>query len=541
MEEPWTGHPGEPESSSARSAATPGKTSGTGASASRKTGTAGSGAATTPAAGSGAAPAIHPKHVAWIEARGISAELAEKLGLVTVHEAGGAWLSVPYVENGQTINHKYRLTSEKRHRMDPDAPLILWNLAALERAVATGQPWVLCEGEWDAMVALQRGWEASSVPNGAPSSETEDVANAKRYDFLWRAKDLIAQVSRVILATDDDPAGRALRADLIRLIGADKCSFVEYPFPTKDLNEIELEYGADAVHKALREAKPVPVRGLYRIGDFPEPGPTETLSHGIPILCDMLPIVFPSLTVLTGYAGQGKTSLTMAIVARMIRYGLPVCIGTFETMPRPILERKLRAAIIGCSENDLASANFRPPAERIAEADEIIAQNLTIIAQMVGEEDELTLEDVLELARVAVQRDGARMLILDPWNEIEHKRRKDETETEYVNRAIRAIKHFMRVHNVAVWLVAHPAKPDSSSSKLATPGLYNISGSAAWANKADYGVVYSRPDKSKNIAKVSVTKVRMGMPGQEATAELEYDWRISAYRAAPGVTGSVPL
>ena len=49
-------------------------------------------------------------------------------------------------------------------------------------------------------------------------------------------------------------------------------------------------------------------------------------------------------------------------------------------------------------------------------------------------------------------------------------------------------------------------------------------------------MVYTRPDKETNLAKVHVTKVRMGLPGKEGVAELEYDWRISAFRAAPGAT-----
>ncbi len=452
--------------------------------------------------------------------------MATKLGLVTVNEGGAAWLAVPYVERGRTVNHKYRLTSEKRHRMDADAPLVLWNHDCLLEE--TDQPLVICEGEWDAMTALQLGWRAVSVPNGAPSSETDDPANAKRYEFLWRARDLINRVPRIIIAADDDAAGRALRADLISLLGADRCSFVDYPFPAKDLNEVLLDHGPDAVHKALREAKPVPVKGLYKLADFPNPGPTNTIPLGVPVLGDMLPIVPGTLTILTGYAGQGKTSLTMCVVGSLLSRNIPVTIGTFETMPRPILENRLRASILGVPENALHITN----PDRIKHADAKLAAGLNIISQMVGEDEEMSLEDVLELARVSVTRDGCKVLILDPWNEIEHKRRRDESETEYANRSIRAIKHFMRVHNVAVWIVAHPAKPDGGNTKLGIPGLYHISGSAAWANKADYGVVYTRPDKTNNIAKIHVTKVRMGLPGREGVAELEWHHDSSSFRAA---------
>jgi len=486
----------------------------------------GSGTATMDAA-STAPSALHPKHAAWIEARGISAELARKLGLATVQRDGRAWLAVPYVERGRTINHKYRLVSEKRHQMDEGSPLCLWNHDCLIEE--SDRPVVICEGEWDAMIALQLGWRAVSVPNGAPAQTTDDVANAKRYEYLWRSRDDLLRVKRFILATDGDGPGIALRHDLVALLGADRCSFVEYPSHEgevlKDLNDVLLRHGAEEAARVLNAAKPVPVRGLFKVKDFPEPPPLNSIPIGVPGLSALINVVPGTLTVLTGWAGQGKTSLTMAIVAHLLRSSIGVALGTFETMPRPILERRLRAAIIRCQEYSI-------PVEDILAADKLIDAHLNVIAQMVGEEQEMTLEDVLELARVAVQRDGAKVLILDPWNEIEHKRRVDETETEYVGRALRALRRFAQQHQVAVWLVAHPTKPQHDG-KAQVPGLYHISGSANWANKPDYGLVYTRPNKETNLAKVYVVKVKMGLPGKEGCAEIEYDFRSSSYREAP--------
>jgi twinkle protein len=469
---------------------------------------------------------LHDRHRGWIEQRGISVELAEKLGLETVSLNGANWLSVPYVSDGKTINHKYRLTSDKRHQMDPDAPLALWNEDCLREQ--SHRPVVICEGEWDAIVALQMGWRAVSVPNGAPAEATDDPGSSKRYQYLWRAQELLNRVEKFILATDDDPAGRALRADLVAMLGAERCSFVEYPFPAKDLNEVLLEHGPEGVAAALNTAKPVPIRGLYRVSDFPDPGPLQTIPIGIPGLSDLISVVLGSFTVLTGWAGEGKTSLTMAMIGHLIRHNVAVCIGTFETMPRPVLERKLRAAIMECGEFTITAAQAR-------EADQLIQDNLSIIAQMVDEDQEMSLEDVLEFAATAVKRDSSKLLLLDPWNEIEHKKRKDETETEYTGRAIRALKRFARQHQVAVWVVAHPAKP--GEGKRGTPGLYSISGSANWANKPDYGLVFTR-NRETNIAKVHVTKVRMGMPGREGEVELEFDWRTSSYRTAPSHIGA---
>ena len=125
-------------------------------------------------------------------------------------------------------------------------------------------------------------------------------------------------------------------------------------------------------------------------------------------------------------------------------------------------------------------------AERLADADALIENRYRVICQDFADEDhELTLEKLLELCRITVLRDGARLIIIDPWNEIEHKRRKNENETDYTGRSIRALKAFARAYNVALWVVAHPKKPMTFGQKPAAPGLYDISGSAHWANKAD--------------------------------------------------------
>ena len=450
---------------------------------------------------------LHDRHRQWIEARGISADLAVKLGLETADLHGGKWLSVPYVEHGKTINHKYRLTSEKRHEMDAGAPLALWNHDCLLEE--SSRPVVICEGEWDAMVAVQMGWRAVSVPNGAPKTSDDDPANAKRYEFLWRARDTLNKVERFILATDDDGPGRALRADLVTLLGADRCSFVEYPFPTKDLNEILMEMGPEAVAAALNGAKPYPVKGLYKFGDFPPKPVRAHWSTGLPMLDPYIRMVPGTLTVFTGYANIGKSTLLTAIIASQIENHIPVCVASFET-DVDILRDGLRQSILRCSSHEMRQRN-------LTEVDELIEENSTIIYQAVDADDEMDLEWFLDRCRIAVLQHGAKVIFLDPWNELEHKMRRDENETAYTNRALREFRRFAERYQVVFWVVAHPAKPEKGFTGV--PKLYQISGSAAWANKPHYGLSYHRKDPSANIGELHVSKVRQGMPGQKTDSD----------------------
>lgn len=470
---------------------------------------------------------MHQKHREWIEARGLDPQLAEKLGLETVQRDGKNWLAVPYREAGETINRKYRLTSEKDHRMEPGAPLALWNADCLsDPKVRNGQaPVVITEGEWDAMAVMQSGFPfAVSVPNGAPASVTADLDSAKRYDWVDRHADALRGVKEFVIAADDDQAGHNLRQDLVALLGADRCRFIEYPWPSKDLNEVLKDHGPEAVANCIATARAFPVQGLYTLDDFPERGEVRSYPIGIAPIADMISIVPGTLTVLTGYANMGKSTLMNQVIGHAMVNNFPVCVASFETDVNPILRDGLLTSILGCQKHEIKNHENRDHAMQC------LKERLTIISQTVDEDMEMDLDKFLELCRTAVVRHGVKMIVLDPWNELEHKRRRDETETDYIGRAIRAIKRFAKQNDVAFWVVAHPTKPHEGNKKI--PGLYDISGSANWANKADYGLTYHRPNSEQNYAEILISKVRMGLPGRKGKQGVSFDFHSMRFNAA---------
>lgn len=472
---------------------------------------------------------IAKQHADWLAYRKLSVAIAQDMGLFTKSGDGANWLVIPYVENGETVNHKYRLTQQKRHKMDGGAPLVLWNHDVLlrEEVISPDNPVIITEGEWDALAAIQSGFPlAVSVPNGAPKEETaltDEGGDAERYRFIWRARAVLDRVARFILATDADSPGIALAADLARRLGVERCMFVRYPEGCKDLNDVLAEHGEAGVAAVIEGAKPYPVKGIYRFSDFPDRPAIVGRSLGLPARDDCIKFVLETLTVWTGFAGGGKTSLLVFILANLIRQGITVTVGSFETIPRPVLHTKMIEAL--CRS---WIKNIEPEQRQWAE--DLLEKHFIILAQAVDDEEhELTLEEILEMARVTVVRDGSSLLLLDPWNELEHKRRPEEGEHDYTGRAIRMLKSFARNYRTAVWVVAHPKKPGEWGAKASAPGLYEVSGSAHWANKADYGVVIHRPDKTQPITEMSVTKVRMGLPGYERSVKLEWRWLTAEY------------
>jgi twinkle protein len=465
---------------------------------------------------------IDKRHVEWLDRRNIDVTIAEKFGVTTTRDASGFWLTVPFTEAGKPVNHKYRMTSEKRHRMDKDAPLLLWNADALSHPeVLAGTPLVITEGEWDALAAMSAGLRhVVSVPNGAPQQATDAPIEAKRYQFVHRHLDALDKVKTFVLATDGDDAGRILAADLVSLLGPERCRFVTYPDQCKDLNDVLMLYGHSAVVEVINGAKPYPIKGVYGIDDFPEKSAVVAWPTGIAPLAEMLMIVPGTLTVFTGYANMGKSTVVNSLLAHLIQHNIPVCIASFETEVKPILRDNLRASIARCSLHDARSRDMTA-------VDALIRENVSIISQLVEEDDEMDLDYFLDLCRTVVIRNGVKVIVLDPWNELEHKRRRDETETDYISRALRAIKRFAKQFDVAFWIVAHPTKPQEGKARV--PGLYDISGSANWANKADYGLTYHRAQPDQNRAELRVTKVRMGLPGQKGSVFVSFDFRSSEF------------
>lgn len=469
---------------------------------------------------------LKPKHREWLAGRAIDPILAEKFGLRTTRIGDHYWLSVPFVENGKTVNHKHRVTSDKsKQLMDPDCPLTLCNHDCLLDQSLENQPLIVAEGEWDMLAVLTAGKSrVVSVPNGAPKRASDDteLAEGQRYAWFWRHQSTLATVRQVILAVDNDEAGKALAADLCRLFGAERCMFVDYPDGCKDPNDVLLLHGRDALLKMLDGARPYPVKGLYGIDDFPEQPSYTSYSSGVGELDGLIQVVPRTFTVITGYAGQGKTSFLMWVLAKLIRQNVHVTIASFETDIKPIFQRKLRAALLNKAEYSIS------PLEQSAWADELIRQNVAFISHNpLDDEEALSIDDVVELAKASVIRHGTRMLLIDPWNEVDHAMGKNESETDYTSRAIRKLKRFSKQYDVAVWVVAHPAKPLGGQTK--TPGLYDISGSAHWANKPDYGLVIKVKSRDYWTTTISVTKVRMGLPGRIGKIVMQFDPNTSSY------------
>jgi hypothetical protein len=125
--------------------------------------------------------------------------------------------------------------------------------------------------------------------------------------------------------------------------------------------------------------------------------------------------------------------------------------------------------------------------------------------------EQRTLERIIDEMEICRHRYGITVFIIDPWTEIEHRRPRHQTETEYIREALHKLKRAAKRLDILLVIVAHPTKVGQE------PTLYDINGSAQWFNQIDWGVVIHREDTAKNRITVRSAKVKKqptcGVPG----------------------------
>lgn len=121
-------------------------------------------------------------------------------------------------------------------------------------------------------------------------------------------------------------------------------------------------------------------------------------------------------------------------------------------------------------------------------------------------------------------------LLLDPWNRITHVRPEGMTETEYIGVCLAKAAAFSKTYDLSLWIVAHPQKiRRDKEGKLQRPGLYDISGSANWANMADNAIMIWR-DYEKGRTEIEVIKVRGKRDGEPGTVCLKFEKATGRFR-----------
>ena len=466
-------------------------------------------------------------HAHWLEGRGIPVEIATEVGLCS----RGREIGFPFRTADGTVSFTKWRGTDKSFRIEPSGQsLILWGLDRL--ADVSSDTLIINEGEIDALSMMTAGMGAVvSVPNGAPSRPGEgDIRppDDRAFAYLWADNNLrpeLVPFSRFILATDGDGPGLILRDELAIRLGRKACWFVTYPAGCKDANDVLCKHGRDGVQALIVGARPMVADQLVPFSAIPR-SIGESWSSGWGDLDQNLMFALPEVCVISGPPNHGKSQFALALVANLARvHGMRTAILQFEDdvdRHRDDLGRYAKA---------WRSGNGRPIT--MEPGAWIDTHFLTVPPpEDIEETQDKTLAWLIDRIDEAATRHGCRIVLIDPWNEIEHAWGVNETETAYTGKALRMIRALARKYQLLVIIVTHPSKSAGlkTDAREATP--YDIAGSAHWANKPDHVVLISR-ERGSSETIVNVAKCRdyrkRGAPG---VVRMRFDSRSATFAFA---------
>jgi len=141
-------------------------------------------------------------------------------------------------------------------------------------------------------------------------------------------------------------------------------------------------------------------------------------------------------------------------------------------------------------------------------------------------EEDFTVKSILDSARILVKTRGIKVVVIDPYNKLEHKY--TDSETQYISKFLDQLILFAKMNDVLVFLVAHPRKMNKTNGKTEVPSLYDISGSANFYNKTDYGITVHRKTDDQNVMlneiEVYFQKIKYKHLGKQGIISLNYDY-----------------
>lgn len=496
----------------------------------------------------------------YFESRGISKATMDKFFIhgkdewMPQTQKNERCIVFPYMRGGEIINAKYR-DGNKNFKLVKDAELIFFGMQTMgEKHCA-----IIVEGEIDCMSAYEAGfanyyepqpndqgevvehelgsWAILSVPNGASKGNN-------KLEYLDNCSDWLKDYDEFILAVDDDEAGIALRDELSRRLGVEKCRLITYPSKRvvqnkdgsmrscKDLNEVLVNFGKEAVVKTVLDSKLIPVEGIYLVEDL-FPMMLENFKKGITLapptrfgeMDEFFRWKKGEINVVVGYGNHGKTFFWLQLMLTKSMYdGWKWAVFSPENYPANDFYDDLVEMYSGKVLQNMNEAEY-------TEACEFINEHIFYVYP----EHEHDLESIHEKFRYLILKKGVDGVLVDPFNQLDRSQKAYERDDQYLSSTLKDVKRFALLNAVSYNIIAHPNKPTYAQDKsLPVVDMYDMAGGAMWGNKSDQIISYYRPnfhlDKSDTQVEVHIQKLKRKRTGGKLGAfSLRLDWKTKRY------------
>lgn len=338
-------------------------------------------------------------------------------------------------------------------------------------------------GNCDALSAYEAGYSnVVSIPSG--------TENKKWIDECW---DWLEQFDKIILAYDNDDAGIKARKDVASRLGIWRTQYIiiEDKFvqedgetPCKDLNEVLINYGKDAVMSLIESAQDIPVEGvnnLSTVGVF-DIEKAEGLYTSLKPLDDIVyKFLMGSVVVFTGKRSSGKSSFINQTFANGgLNQGYDIFYYSGELDPR-VLKSWLDVNLAGEEHIRSEQGGF----VRIIDKTALQEINKWYNGRVwVYDNHSHKATDIINTAQATTRRYGTKIWIIDNLMMLDLESDGDmssvlQKQKEFISNLVR----LAQLYNVLVVLAIHPRKGMAGQNELTAD---DVSGSGDLTNMSQY-------------------------------------------------------
>lgn len=483
----------------------------------------------------------------WLQSRGIFLQSISDFKLYNTNHADKNIITFPYFLDGKVVNAKYRDIKTKQFFQEKNSIKSLYNIDEVAKNWRENEDTplrkqiIFVEGEMDVITLYQCGFKnVVSLPDGAPKEAKFNVQD-KRFS-AFQESEWIFEADEVIIATDNDNAGNALKLELLHRFGRDICKVVHFPKykdmttdeekQIKDANECFMLFGEDKLVECINNAQAFPVEGLHSaneykqtIQDMYDGNVQRAETTGFEKLDDIYKIMPSTFNLVTGIPNHGKSNFLDQIIMNLAenqswRFAIYSPEHSTANHIRRLLEKRCRKPF------DIGPYPRITDDEKNAGVD-FLDNHFKFIENT---QQIPTIDYILGKAKIAKLRYGIKGLVIDPFNQISQDREGNKREDEHIRDIIAKCQQFARNYQVWVCMVAHPHKLHrNDNGVIPPPDLYQVSGSAHWANMADAGLVIHR-DFENNVTRIITRKIReQGVYGEIGQVEFQFNFKTRCY------------
>ena len=362
---------------------------------------------------------------------------------------------------------------------------------------------IITEGEKDVLTLNETGYPyAISVPNGAAS----DLSKSFEAFEPW-----LDQVRDIVICGDTDLPGRILVKHLTDYFGA-RCLLTTLPSDCKDISDVLATYGVEVVREIIETARPQHTSDIITVNERAD----EILNalhgeydHGYDIgygpLTDHVfhPTDQGGLIITTGKPNSGKTDFLNDLTCRlMAKTGRNVCYLSFEVPDKD----KHIAHLIQLMLGKVNTASYTRE-----QLQPIVSFLNSHMVHLDLHEVSPTPTNIIARAEMVNRTTPLKYLVIDPYLFMEMETGRYNTETQAIKAMLTQMQAWGRNHHIWVIIVAHPRslKKQNGKNELEDIDMYTISGSANWANLADFIFSISRvKEQDRSYTRLDMLKVR---------------------------------